>query len=239
MEQDMRLAAEIQRGLLPERAPALPGWSLAGFNTPSRAVGGDYYDYALEEGHVLIALGDVAGKGTGAALLMAVLRAAVRAHWAEAHPSTAVEKINRTVCQNVPEGRYVTFFMARLDPATGRFAYVNAGHIPPIVARAGGDVVRLEDGGCVLGMFETLPYEAGAVTLEPGDAFAVFSDGISEATSPDGEEYGEDRIAAVLRAHPTAGAEELQDHILRDVGTFSAGAHPSDDRTLVVLRRLH
>ena len=237
LDDDMRLATQIQRGLLPDRAPTVKGWSVAGSNRPSRAVGGDYYDFMTHEDRLLLALGDVAGKGTGAALLMAVLRAAVRAHWTEAEPSVAMEKINRTVCQNVPEGRYVTFFMACLDPQSGRLTYVNAGHNPPLVVRADGTVEHLDEGGIVLGMFETLPYEQAEVVLEQGDTLVVFSDGVSETLSPAEEEYGDDRIVAAVTAHPGASATDLQDAILADLEAFSAGARPGDDRTLLVLKR--
>jgi sigma-B regulation protein RsbU (phosphoserine phosphatase) len=237
MEQDIRLAAQIQRGLLPDAAPVLEGWTVAGSNRPSRAVGGDYYDFVLEDGRLLIALGDVAGKGTSAALLMTVLRAAVRANWCEADPAVAIEKINRMVCQNVPDGRYVTFFLATLDPVSGLLTYVNAGHNPPLVVRAAGSVERLEHGGTVLGMFETLPYDHGTVLLWPGDALAVFSDGVSETLDAAGDEYGDDRVAAVINRFPVAPASDLQDEILKDIDVFSAGERPTDDRTLVVVRR--
>jgi sigma-B regulation protein RsbU (phosphoserine phosphatase) len=179
----------------------------------------------------------VAGKGTSAALLMTVVRAAVRANWTEADPAIGMEKINRMVCQNVPEGRYVTFFMAALDPATGLLTYVNAGHNPPVVVRSAGTVERLEHGGTVLGMFETLPYEHGTVLLWPGDVLAVFSDGVSETLDAKGDEYGEERVADVIKTLPEATASQLQDAVLKDIDTFSAGARPSDDRTLVVVRR--
>jgi pSer/pThr/pTyr-binding forkhead associated (FHA) protein len=136
LEEDMRMAADIQRGLLPDRAPDVAGYGLVGMNQPCRTVGGDYYDFGVEEGRLLMALGDVSGKGTGAALLMTVLRAAVRGHWTDGHMSEAVTRINRTVCQNVPTNKYITFFMATLDPASGRIEYVNAGHNPPLLVRA-------------------------------------------------------------------------------------------------------
>src|SRR5512137_2522040 len=165
MEEDMRMAAEIQTGLLPREAPGVPGWDLAGCNRPCRTVGGDYYDFAVEDGRLLLALGDVSGKGTGAALLMTVLRAAVRSHWREPVLVDGVVRINRTVCQNVPSSKFVTFFLAGLDPVTGRLDYVNAGHNPPLLVRSGGEVETLSDGGLVLGLFENVVYEGGRVEL--------------------------------------------------------------------------
>ncbi|MFN8093582.1 MAG: SpoIIE family protein phosphatase [Vicinamibacteria bacterium] len=237
MEEDMRMAAEIQTGLLPRQAPRVDGWDLAGCNRPCRTVGGDYYDFAVEDGRLLVALGDVSGKGTGAALLMTVLRAAVRAHWTETVLSDAVARINRTVCQNVPQSKYVTFFLAALDPATGRLAYVNAGHNPPLLVRAAGKVDRLEDGGLVLGMFENVTYAGGTVEMRPGDTLVVYSDGVTETWSPEGAEYGEESLTALAVRSRGLAAPALLDTILREIERFEAGARASDDRTLVVLKR--
>jgi serine phosphatase RsbU (regulator of sigma subunit) len=237
MEEDMRMAAEIQTGLLPREAPRLAGWDLAGCNRPCRTVGGDYYDFAIEGGRLLLALGDVSGKGTGAALLMTVLRAAVRAHWTEPHLAEAVARINRTVCQNVPSSKYVTFFLAALDPATGRLHFVNAGHNPPLLVRAGGEVETLSDGGLVLGMFENVVYDGGHVDLRAGDTLVVYSDGVTETWDPDGEEFGEESLRALAVRNRTLAAEELQAAILREIERFEAGARATDDRTIVVLKR--
>jgi serine phosphatase RsbU (regulator of sigma subunit)/pSer/pThr/pTyr-binding forkhead associated (FHA) protein len=237
LEEDMRMAAEIQTGLLPRDAPHLPGWDLAGCNRPCRTVGGDYYDFAIENGRLLLALGDVSGKGTGAALLMTVLRAAVRGHWTEPRLSEGVARINRTVCQNVPSSKYVTFFLASLDPATGRLDYVNAGHNPPLLVRAGGEVEKLTEGGLVLGMFDTYGYDGGTVEMRRGDTLVVYSDGVTETWDPGGEEFGEERLVALAVRERALGAEELQDAIIREIERFEEGARATDDRTLVVLKR--
>jgi serine phosphatase RsbU (regulator of sigma subunit) len=158
----MRMAAEIQTGLLPRGAPTIAGWDLAGSNQPCRTVGGDYYDFALEKGRLLLALGDVSGKGTGAALLMTVLRAAgARAlDGAVASPrrSAASTAPSARTC---PSSKYVTFFLAALDPETGRLEFVNAGHNPPLLVRATGEVEKLSIGGLVLGIFEGVNYDGG------------------------------------------------------------------------------
>jgi sigma-B regulation protein RsbU (phosphoserine phosphatase) len=237
MEEDMRMAAEIQTGLLPREAPGVPGWDLAGCNRPCRTVGGDYYDFAVEDGRLLLALGDVSGKGTGAALLMTVLRAAVRSHWREPVLADAVVRINRTVCQNVPSSKFVTFFLAALDPATGRLDYVNAGHNPPLLVRADGGVDKLSDGGLVLGMFDDVVYDGGGVEMRPGDTLVVYSDGVTETWDPDGEEFAEERLRALAVEKRTLDAESLQQAILREIERFEAGARATDDRTIVVLKR--
>ena len=237
MEEDMRMAAEIQTGLLPREAPGVPGWDLAGCNRPCRTVGGDYYDFAVEDARLLLALGDVSGKGTGAALLMTVLRAAVRSHWREPVLADAVVRINRTVCQNVPSSKFVTFFLAALDPGTGRLDFVNAGHNPPLLVRAGGEVETLSDGGLVLGIFDNVVYEGGHVEMRPGDTLVIYSDGVTETWDPDGEEFAEERLRALAVENRTLAAEELQAAILREIERFEAGARATDDRTIVVLKR--
>jgi sigma-B regulation protein RsbU (phosphoserine phosphatase) len=237
LEEEMRVAAEIQRWLMPKAAPQVPGYCLVGSNKPCRTIGGDYYDFDVENGQLLLALGDVSGKGTGAALLMTVLRAATRGHWTEGTPAEAVGRINRTVAQNVPNGKYITFFMARLDPATGRIAYVNAGHNPPLLIRTDGSVETLTEGGMVLGLFESVPYADGVIDLRPGDALIIFSDGVTETWSPQDEEFGDDGLKNIAVEHRRCDVATLQDHILQALERHAAGGKATDDRTLVVLKR--
>ena len=237
LEEDMRVAAEIQRGLLPESAPVVSGYGVVGFNQPCRTVGGDYYDFALLQGCLLLALGDVSGKGTGAALLMTVLRAAVRGLWSDASISEAVSRINSTVCQNVTSGKYVTFFMARLEPETGRVSYVNAGHNPPLLVRGNGSVETLGEGGMVLGLFDSIPYAEGGAELRAGDTLLIFSDGVTETFSAQGDEFGDEKLAAVAVRGRGLDAAGLQTEILRELEAFAAGTKATDDRTLIVLKR--
>jgi len=237
LEEDMRTAAEIQARLLPTGAPKVAGYGLVGSTQPCRTVGGDYYDFELEDDKLLLALGDVSGKGTGAALLMAVLRAAVRGHWAEGEVSEAVGRINRTLCQNVPPNKYVTFFLARLSPATGELRYVNAGHNRPLLFRAGGATETLDEGGMVLGMFDSVPYADGVVQLGRGDVLLIYSDGITEAWDDAGDEYGDKRLAETAKAHCSSNVAEIHERVLAAVDAFSDHAKPTDDRTLIVLKR--
>jgi sigma-B regulation protein RsbU (phosphoserine phosphatase) len=237
LEEDMRVAAEIQRGLLPDGAPVVAGYGVVGSNRPCRTVGGDYYDFSLSDGRLLMALGDVSGKGTGAALLMTVLRAAVRGHWADESVAEAVGRINSTVCQNVTAGKYITFFLARLDPGSGRVDYVNAGHNPPLLIRRDGTIETLNEGGMVLGLFDSMPYGEGIAELRTGDTLLIFSDGVTETWSIKGDEFGDQRLGEVAVRGRGLDAANLQTEILRELEVFEAGTKATDDRTLIVLKR--
>jgi serine phosphatase RsbU (regulator of sigma subunit) len=237
LQQEMQVAAEIQRGLLPSAPPVVPGYQVVGSNRPSLTVGGDYFDFGTRPGVLNFVLGDVSGKGTGAALLMTVLRASVRAHWDENVLSEAVSRINATVCQNVTPGKYITFFMGRLDTATGQVCYVNAGHNPPLLVRADGRVETLTSGGMVLGLFDSVPYEDGATHLEPGDVLVVYSDGVTETFTAGDVEFGEQSLTDVVTRTRGQAAAAVEAAILRALETFAAGARATDDRTLIVLKR--
>jgi sigma-B regulation protein RsbU (phosphoserine phosphatase) len=168
---------------------------------------------------------------------MAVLRSAVRGHWAEGTGAEAMVRINRTICQNVTEGKYVTFFLGRLDPGSGRVAYVNAGHNAPLLIRASGAVETLTEGGTVLGLFDPVAYAEGAAELRPGDTLLVYSDGVTEAWNPKGEEFGEARLVALAVEKRDMDAEELQAAILKELDIHAQDARANDDRTLIVLKR--
>jgi sigma-B regulation protein RsbU (phosphoserine phosphatase) len=149
----------------------------------------------------------------------------------------AVGRINSTVCQNVTAGKYITFFVGRLDPATGRIRYVNAGHNAPVLVRRGGPPETLTCGGMVLGMFDPIPYQEGEAVIGRGEALLVFSDGVTETWSPTDEEFAEERLLEVASANLEKDARGLHDAILWAVDAFAAGRKPSDDRTLIVIKR--
>ena len=237
LEEDLRRAAEIQSGLLPSAVPRIAGYDVAGCNRLGNAVGADYYDFLLDAGHLLFALGDVAGKGTGAALLMGLLRTSVRAHWTDNPPGEATRWINRTLCQSIPDNRYATLLVARLEPRSGRITYVNAGHHAPLLVRQDGAVERLQEGGMILGAFPAATFVEGAVELDRGDALVVFSDGVAEEVGTGGQAFGDARLAdvALRERHRPAGA--LQEAILRELADHAGGAPPTDDWTLIVLKR--
>lgn len=239
MERELELAGDIQKGLLPSCAPVIDGWDLVGTNTPCYTIGGDYYDFIERPGGLAVALGDVSGKGAGAALMMMVLRATV--HFASQREKTVVDIISQTngvIYDNSPAQFYATFFLTDVDTATGRMRYVNAGHIPPILYQKASDsIVRLEEGGTVLGLFDIAPFTEGEAELGPGDVLVVFTDGISEAWGANEEEFGEDRLGQLVRDNASLPAAELECLIQKEVDTFTSGAPPTDDKTIIVVKR--
>jgi phosphoserine phosphatase RsbU/P len=239
MERELELAGEIQQNLLPSQAPRYPGWDLVGTNTPCYTIGGDYYDFIDRPKGLAVALGDVSGKGASAALMMMVLRATVHfASQREQDVLSILSQTNGVMYHNSPAQFFVTFFFGDLDTGSGRMSYVNAGHIPPILYRAKSRTIeRLAAGGTVLGLFAETPFEAGEVLFDRGDMLLVFTDGLSEAWGPDEEEFGEDRMSALVRDNASLPAKELERRIQNEVEAFTAGARATDDRTLIVVKR--
>jgi phosphoserine phosphatase RsbU/P len=239
LAKDLEQAALIQQGLLPTQAPRVPGIELAGHNAACRTVGGDYYDFLpYKDGRVAIALGDVSGKAMPAALLMTSLHARVRV-LAEEPPDVAemMMRLNRATAATCPSNRFISFFFSVLDPATGELEYANAGHNPPLIARADGRVERLEGGGLLMGILASARYEAYRVHLNPGDSLLLYSDGVTEATNPDGQEFEEDRLEKVLQDNYSRTPNEIVEAVTRAVTKFSAGSPVADDLTLVVAKR--
>jgi sigma-B regulation protein RsbU (phosphoserine phosphatase) len=230
IEEDMRLAAQIQSDLLPRSSPIVPGYRVYGTTEPCRMVGGDYFDFKYDGPSLHMALADVSGKGTGAAMLMVALRATVRAHWRHGTLTEATSRINRTFHQTVPADKYATCFLARLDTPSGCLEYVNAGHNRPLLIRPNGQWCRLEAGGTVLGAFPEATYEQGTVVLEPGGCLLVFSDGVSDAWSDHDE--ADLQMVKLVMAHKQGEAAALRAEI------FLAGERSKDDRTLIILERL-
>lgn len=239
LEEEMRLARQIQERLLPQQLPSFPNVEIAALALPSRFVGGDYFDVVRLRGErLLLAVADVTGKGVPAALLMANLQACLHILIPiDVGISEAVSHINRVICQNTDYDKFITYFHAIYHAADSRLDYVNAGHNPPMLVHPDGSIELLEKGGLLLGVMQGLPYEHGSVVLQPGDVVALFTDGVTEAMSPHDEEYGEERLAACLRAHRHASAQEILDAVHADVRAFTHDApFLSDDLTMIVLK---
>jgi len=241
MAKDMQQAALIQRRLLPEKPPVVEGIDIAGRTTACRTVGGDYYDYLpFPDGRIGLLVGDVAGKGMPASLLMSSLQARVQVLFEDGDElARKIGRLNKTVSANCPDNRFITFFMSILDPKTGELVYTNAGHNPPVVVRAGGEFEMLKGaGGVILGILPMATYQEARVTLNPGDTLILFSDGVTEAANPQDDEFGEERLGALVAGMKDRSAEEMVQAIHEAVTGFTEGAPAADDITVVVARRL-
>jgi phosphoserine phosphatase RsbU/P len=234
--QALEEARQIQQELLPTEIPQIPGYEMSGAWKPARLVGGDYFD-VLDFGNdrVALCIADVAGKGMPAALLMSNLQAAIRSLAAESEgPQDLCAKLNQLVCSNTAADKFITFFYGVIHAVSRKLVYSNAGHNSPILLRRDGSSVRLPEGGAALGIFPEWRYETGEVQLTAGDRLVLFTDGVTEAMSPQGEEFGEERLLALMTADPEVGAVGLQERILEAVTEFSAG-DLQDDATLIVM----
>jgi serine phosphatase RsbU (regulator of sigma subunit)/dihydrofolate reductase len=242
MEREMEIAREVQERLFPQTLPTVPGVEMAGRCRPASAVGGDYYDLIAvrQDGstgceRLGIAIGDISGKGVAAALLMASLHASLRGQVLSGTGDLGrrMASINRLLHEASEANRYATFFYAELDCKSYTLHYVNAGHNPPAVLR-GSEILRLEDGGPVVGLLAGAEYTQQTVQLLPGDILLGFTDGVSEAMNGREEEWGEDQVIAA--AQGGGSAQEILQRLFRAADAFTAGAPQHDDMTLVVLR---
>jgi sigma-B regulation protein RsbU (phosphoserine phosphatase) len=240
LAKELDQAAQIQRGLLPRRAPLVQGLDLAGNTAACRTVGGDYYDFlTFPDGKVAALVGDVAGKGMPASLLMSSLQARVQVLFEDSGDLAAkVTRLNKTVSTNCPDNRFITLFICVINPVTGALVYTNAGHNPPLLVRSTGEVETLSTGGIVLGIMPGFQYEEGRVRMERGDVLVMYSDGVTEAArASDDEDFGEARLADVIRKNADRPAEMIVRAVLDEVAAFTEGAPAADDITLVVARR--
>lgn len=234
-EQELKRAREIQQSLLPREIPQIAGFEVAGAWQPANTVGGDYYDVLRLGDHRLgICIADVVGKGVSAALLMANVQAALRAFASDSEsPAQVCGKVNRLLCDNIATGKFVTFFFGVLDGETSTFRYCNAGHPYPLLLSEG-SIRVLEQGGAVLGVFPDWRYEESIVELRAGDRLLLFTDGITEASNPSGQEFEEAGIAAFAKTNGTLTAKELNTRLLQQVSAF-CNAQFQDDATLLVI----
>jgi serine phosphatase RsbU (regulator of sigma subunit) len=241
MARDLDQAADIQRRFLPSSPPVVPGADIAGYNAPCRTVGGDYYDFfSYDNGRVAMALGDVSGKGMPASLMMMGLQARVQQALIDEPQDlgAAMTRINKITCPKCPSNRFITFFFCVMDPSSGQLAYANAGHNPPLLVRANGEIELLPGGGPPLGILSIASYAEQQVKMEPGDLLAIYSDGVTEAQSPKEEEFGEDRFGETLAANRIRPAMEIMNAVNAALEAWAEGGPPADDITLVVAKRV-
>lgn len=242
LNREVEIAREVQERLFPQNLPRVDGLDYCGACRPALGVGGDYYDFLLLPNGVLgIAIGDVSGKGIAAALLMASLQASLRGQAIRGTSDLAdmISNVNRLVYDASASNRYATFFYAQYEQATRRLTYVNAGHNPPMILRkqAGEwQIIRLEEGGAVVGLLPSFPYTQATVELEKGDTLLAFTDGISEAMNPEDEEWGEENLLETAKAYDGLPAAETISRIVEAADRFANGAKQHDDMTLMVVR---
>jgi sigma-B regulation protein RsbU (phosphoserine phosphatase) len=235
-EEEIQEAHQIQEHLVPLEIPQLPGYEIDAAWRPARSVGGDYFDVLkLNEKSLAVCIGDVTGKGVPAALLMSNLQATVHGFAGpQVQPAELCTRVNQATLPHVGENRFITFFYGLLDAPQRRLAYVNAGHNPPFLVHRDGSYTRLREGGPVLGLVRDWHCQPGSVELAPGDRLILFTDGITEATDPRGEEFQEERLMALVTAHRHLGAGALREEIMAALREFT-GDQWNDDATVVVL----
>jgi sigma-B regulation protein RsbU (phosphoserine phosphatase) len=243
LNRELEIAREVQEHLFPQHLPSVPGLDYCGRCRPAREVGGDYYDFLeLPESRLGIAIGDVSGKGIGAALIMASLQASLRGQASVGHDlAELMKRVNNLVYKASSANHYATTFYAEYDPKSGQLSYVNAGHNPPAILRqsaAGSQVFRLQTGGPVIGLLQQSCYQQGSFVVKPEDLIVLFTDGVSESMNARNEEWGEDRLIEFARTCHGVPAFEAMTRILATAEAFAAGAPQHDDMTLVVLRVL-
>ena len=229
-------ALKIQQRLLPQQVPQIDGCELAASWQPASGVGGDCFDtLRFGETRLALSIADVVGKGIPAALLMSNLQAAVRAFASDAvEPRDLCQRVNRILCGNIAEGRFISFFYCLVDAAAGTLVYTNAGHYFPMLVHADGSFARLDVGGPVLGVLPDADYQQAPVALTPGDRLVLFTDGLTEARSPADEEFGEERLLKAALEHRGCSAPALQARLADAVASFTEG-RLQDDATLIVL----
>ncbi|HEX8128149.1 MAG TPA: SpoIIE family protein phosphatase [Pyrinomonadaceae bacterium] len=238
-ERELNLAREIQQRFQPSGAPNVAGYEMQGISFPCYEIGGDYYDFIERpDGRMVIALGDVSGKGTSAALLMSSLHAAMHAQ-IPAHKTLGdtISAVNRYLAETIPFNRFITLFCAELDPTSGSLSFLNAGHNPPLIAHAGGSMEQLAAGGIPLGIMPDALYREGRAQLQPGDALVIYSDGVSETQNAAGEEYGPVRLYNTVARYLESTAAGIRDKIEADLTKFAQGTPAGDDITLVIVKR--
>ncbi len=240
MEHELELATEIQQRFQPSAPPIVEGYEFQGISFSCYEIGGDYYDFIpRQDGKMLIALGDVSGKGTAAALLMSSLHASIHAQAAaKSSLDETVLSVNQYLAENTPANRFVTLFIAELDPTNGSLKYINAGHNPPLIGRSDGSVAQLSSGGFPLGIIPGAEFELGETHLDPGEALVVYSDGVSEANNIRDEEFGMDRLIDVVRRNLAASAAGMRDKVESALSAFTLTAPANDDITLVIVKRM-
>jgi sigma-B regulation protein RsbU (phosphoserine phosphatase) len=245
LENELKIAREIQTALLPKKIPQPQSYSISAVNKPALHVGGDYFDIIqLTDSKYAIVIADVSGKGAPAALLMSNLQSAVRSYIKVFNEnidiSLVTKKINELIFECTAPEKFITFFWGILDTENNNFKFVNAGHNYPLVFRKNGDIEKLEKGGMIIGiLFDNIEYESGNIEIEKDDVLVFYTDGINEAKSRRNEEYEMERFQNIVLKNKTKNTDEITSAILNDVEKFTEGELQSDDQTLIIIKKLN
>lgn len=237
IEKELEVAASIQKMILPKTIPQVEGFEIAGMNVPTKQVGGDYFDViSLPGGKVALVIADATGKGVPAALLVSTLQACLRAYL-ESNLSLEelTRRVNRVIVRSSTENKFITFFIAILDPSSKKLEIVNAGHYPPLIVR-NCNLIKLPNTGVLLGCFESAAFVRKDYLLESNDVLVMFTDGITEATNAKGEVYGDQRFEKIITENCNQSANELKNAIYKDVKKFEGGIEQTDDITMLIVK---
>ena len=245
MERELQMAHAVQASLLPHETPQIPGWEFEARWQPARTVSGDYYDFIpLDGGQLGLVIADVSDKGMPAAVFMALTRSTIRATVSHLPtPADGIAEANRLICADSADGMFVTLFYAMLDPASGKLTYVNAGHNPPLLCRAGdhgeGDLLEeLRPTGMALGIVDDFPFEQRTLVLQPGDCILLYTDGVTDATGDGQQQFGMERLRRVILEHRSAPVSGMVTALERSIADFTGGATQFDDIAILAVKRL-
>ena len=236
VQRQLRLAADVQRRMLPAAPPDLPPFDIAARYVPSLELGGDFYDFIALDGHMGIAIGDVAGKGVAASLLMASVRAALRAYAQDVYDlGEIIARVNVALTRDTLDNEFATLFYGVIDPSTMRMTYCSAGHEPPLLLRDG-QIQRLTRGGMIVGIDDQQQYEKGLLTLQRGDLVLLYTDGLTDAQNFQRQHFGRDRVIAAMHDRAHAPAHDVLNHVLWEMRRFVGLNRSVDDTTIVVIK---
>jgi sigma-B regulation protein RsbU (phosphoserine phosphatase) len=241
MSRDLEIARQVQQNLFPKKPPVVAGWEFAGICKPAKAVGGDYYDiFEAVPGKVVVALGDVSGKGLGASFLMSSVHGSIRTRVTSCinDPLKLIEELNAYLLSSTSKNIFVTLFFGIIDLETGKLSYVNCGHPPAIVIRQEwNQQERLTRSGPGLSMLASARFTQGECHLQKGDAIVIYSDGVTEAKNNQDEMYEEERLSELLQNISGLEANSIMDKILKSVDGFALGAEQADDISVIIVKR--
>ena len=239
LQEEMRLAYEIQVDLLPKSQPVIPGYQIAGKSIPAKDVGGDYYDFIeIDDSNLAFCLGDISGKGIPAAILMANLQASLRGQAKLKRPcKECVSFTNDILFHNTSPTKFATLFYGILNKDTNEITYCNAGHNEPFLFSGNTVFRKFSAGGIIVGVTPSFPYNEETIKLHPGDSLIIYSDGITEAMDKKEEEFDEDRLEEAIKKHINEPAAEMLENLINEVKQFTMNTPQTDDMTLVIIKR--